>query len=95
MFRGCVNSTVEQLIKNYNVMYLLKKKCTYQKQYCTYEQYHNIFNKRETRKGRRNGRRTKKDNKVNVPYTLSLIFVFYFQFLSVFVPYAYTLFWTN
>ena len=24
MFRGCINSTVEQLIKNYNVMYLLK-----------------------------------------------------------------------
>ena len=25
MFRGCINSTVEQLINNYNVMYLLKK----------------------------------------------------------------------
>ena len=25
MFMGCINSTVEQLIKNYNVMYLLKK----------------------------------------------------------------------
>ena len=31
MFRGCINSTLEQLIKNYNVVYLLKKKCTYQK----------------------------------------------------------------
>ena len=24
MFRGCINSTLEELIKNYNVMYLLK-----------------------------------------------------------------------
>ena len=54
MFRGCINSTVEQLIKNYNVMYLLKKMYL-SKKYCTYEQYHNIFNKRETRKGRRKG----------------------------------------
>ena len=55
MFRGCINSTVEQLIKNYNVMYLLKINVLIKKKYCTYEQYHNIFNKRETRKGRRKG----------------------------------------
>ena len=56
MFRGYINSTVEQLIKNYNVMYLLKKKMYLSKKiYCTYEQYHNIFNKRETRNERRKG----------------------------------------
>ena len=56
MFRGCINSTLVQLIKNYNVMYLLKKKnVLIKKKYCTYEQYHNIFNKRETRKGSRKG----------------------------------------
>ena len=55
MFRGCINSTLEQLIKNYNVMYLLKIICTYEKRDCTHEQYHNIFNKSETRKGRRKG----------------------------------------
>ena len=55
MFRDCINSTLEQLIKNYNVMYLLKIICAYEKKYYTHEQYHNIFNKRETRKGRRKG----------------------------------------
>ena len=49
MFRGYINSTLEELIKNYNVMYLLKIICTYEKKYYTHEQYHNIFNKRETR----------------------------------------------
>ena len=48
MFRGCINSTLEELIKNYNVMYSLKIICTYEKKYIV-EQYHNIFNKREAR----------------------------------------------
>ena len=76
MFRGCINSTLEELIKNYNVMYLLKIICTYEKNiYCrTVPQY--FQQKRDKNRLKKKGRRTEKNNKVNVPYTLSLFFFF-------------------
>ena len=70
LFRGYINSTLEQLIK---------------KEKCTHKQYHN----RKMKERREREKRTEKNNKVNVPYTLSLFFlIFYFLIPVPFSIYA-------
>ena len=76
MFRGCINSILEQLIKNYNVMYLLKKMHLSKKILYpwTVAQY---FQQKRDKKGKKKGRRTEKNNKVNVPILYHSVFFFF------------------